>query len=542
MRWRARWVVLVAGVLALTVGGLLLGRLLVDEGRTGAPQPGVWTLRPTAALVPGTAADRFSADYLAAGPEVVVAVGTAGGAWYSADGVTWQEGDLGSQVRGPGWGVEVSGLVRYGGGFLAVGVSVVGSATPVFGEQVAWRSADGRRWTRIEGPPAPDGARVGRPRVHTDGTRAVVAVSDRNVAVLGPQDTGWQTDELPVGDCRLYERSDRGTMPAVLSALCPGGGGEGAAKAWAALRLDGRPGSAALLRVPTGEAGTLVAVGDGSAVALVDHPLPRPGASASARASGSTEGALDGGGETEGALDGGGEAGGVLDGGGGEGASGDRMQVWVSRSVDGGVHWTTAVPLPLPEGAASGSGWPAYLEWTGHGYVATGWAEEALGYVPLIWTSTDGERWSVQRIARYAERTSLGMPVAFRGLYLVPALYEPGQRTAGLLVSGGPPLSPGVTAGQVAESTTVGTPVPSGSVPSGQATGGSVPSGQVPGDQATASQGPTLTERMAGVWGGTVAEGYPGAGGTVRLVLRAVETARGPRVLVGTLSMDNCTA
>ncbi|MGW4651304.1 hypothetical protein [Kitasatospora sp. NPDC004289] len=548
MRGRARWIVLVAGVLALAAGGLLLARLPGSEGRSGGRLPEAWTLWPVAALGPELAGGRFSADHLAAGPEVVVAVGRGEGgrpgAWYSTDGVTWRPGDLAGLAGGPRWGAEISGLVRYGGGFLAAGVTTVGEMTPVFGETIAWRSADGRSWTRVDGPPAPDGSVVGHPWLHIDGDRAAVVVSEREIAVLGPQDTTWQRVELELGDCRLNRRVDLGGTPSLAGADCPGGGTD---EGRAMVRLDGSSGSRPVLRVPAGETGATVAVGDGTAVALVRHVVPEPGAggtegtggvgTASGTASGTaTLEPMDGGGGDDGG-EGGGE--------GGEGAAGGRTEVRISRSGDGGAHWTDAAPPPLPEGAETGSGSPMYVQWTGHGYVATGWAQDRLGSVPLVWVSADGVKWSVQRIARFADEGSLGAPVAFRGMHLVPAVYPGG--TAGLLISGGPPLRAEVTGSRTAAGPSTGAPV--AGTPATRTPTAGPPTIQRPsvgppetGSPAPDSTGPSLTQRMAGTWGGTVAGGSSATGGTVRLGMRAVETASGPRLLVGKLTMDNCSA
>ncbi|WP_157556358.1 hypothetical protein [Herbidospora yilanensis] len=97
------------------------------------------------------------------------------GMWTSADGRSWAAVDparLGMFLESD----RVTDLARTATGFVAVGSTVQADGTP---GAVAWTSADGQAWTRVETP------RIGTPDMIRT-VKAVVAKGDRVVALAEP--------------------------------------------------------------------------------------------------------------------------------------------------------------------------------------------------------------------------------------------------------------------------------------------------------------------------------------------------------------------
>ena len=133
--------------------------------------------------------------------------------WTSVDGVEWQTV---SDDRAAFANAEVRAITTLGDGFVAVGV--VGTAQQPSGA-VAWTSADGSTWTRVDDPSFVDGIAVAVVPAPFGGLVAVGSDLDRREAVawtspdgrrwarapseMSRQHSGgfaWMTDVVAIGD------------------------------------------------------------------------------------------------------------------------------------------------------------------------------------------------------------------------------------------------------------------------------------------------------------------------------------------------------
>jgi hypothetical protein len=198
-------------------------------GRSGS-QPLAWTTtdgaswdeHPVAVLGSSGIAERMNA--VAAGPRGFVAGGSVGPElldrharfWTSADGVAWQPvGDDPTAFAN----AEVRAITMFQGGFVAVGV--VGSVQDPSGA-VAWVSADGASWTRVDDPAFAGGKAVSAAPGPSGGLIAVGYQIDRRVAVAWTSPDGrhwtrapdessrehsggfaWMTDVVAIGDVAI---------------------------------------------------------------------------------------------------------------------------------------------------------------------------------------------------------------------------------------------------------------------------------------------------------------------------------------------------
>ncbi len=148
-----------------------------------------WTLRDVPTL--GGPADTERMTVVAAGPGGLLAGGSVGPElferrarlWSSEDGTTWEP-----VADDPAFdGAEVAALIPVADGWLALGRIGTGQRTT---GSVAWRSPDGRRWTRIDDPDLAKGW-----------VRAVTRAPDGSLVAVGsePDEAGayaWRsTDE-----------------------------------------------------------------------------------------------------------------------------------------------------------------------------------------------------------------------------------------------------------------------------------------------------------------------------------------------------------
>ncbi len=144
---------------SLAVGRSGAADVVVAVGRSGShPQAwtsadgDAWTAHPVATVGDGAVAERMTT--VAASADGFLAGGSLGPElferharfWQSADGVAWQPVPDDPEAFAD---AEVRSIVAFDAGYVAVGVT--GSAQDITGS-VAWLSADGRAWTRIDAP------------------------------------------------------------------------------------------------------------------------------------------------------------------------------------------------------------------------------------------------------------------------------------------------------------------------------------------------------------------------------------------------------
>jgi hypothetical protein len=214
---------------------------VVAVGRVGS-LPMAWTTSDGAAwqrhavptLAAGGAAERMTA--VVAGASGYLAGGSAGPEladrharfWTSVDGATWLAVPDDPVAFAD---AEVRSIARLGDGYVAVGV--VGSAQHPTGA-VAWTSADGRRWARIDDPAFVGGIAASVTVAPFGGLVAVGSDLGRHNAVAWTSPDGrhwtraadeasrqhsggfaWMTDVAAVGDAVLavgdYQGLQRGT-------------------------------------------------------------------------------------------------------------------------------------------------------------------------------------------------------------------------------------------------------------------------------------------------------------------------------------------
>ena len=178
---------------------------------------------------------------VAAGAHGYVAGGSAGPEiferharfWTSADGIEWQPvpDDPGAFAN-----AEVRAITRFGDGFVAVGV--VGSAQHHTGA-VAWTSADGRTWTRLDDSAFAAGIAAAVVTTPAGGLVAVGSDLDRHEAFVWTSSDGrhwtkapgepsrqhpayiWMTDVTAIGDSLIavgdFQSGQRGTATSWVS-------------------------------------------------------------------------------------------------------------------------------------------------------------------------------------------------------------------------------------------------------------------------------------------------------------------------------------
>jgi hypothetical protein len=154
--------------------------------------------------------------------------------WTSDDGNEWRPvpEDAASFAN-----AEVRAITNFGDGYMAVGV--VGTAQQPSGA-VAWTSADGSRWTRIDDPSFVDGIAVAVVAAPFGGLVAVGSDTERREAVAwtsadgqrwtrAPNETSrehsggfaWMTDVVAIGDTVIavgeYQGLQRGTATSWVS-------------------------------------------------------------------------------------------------------------------------------------------------------------------------------------------------------------------------------------------------------------------------------------------------------------------------------------
>jgi hypothetical protein len=193
-----------------------------------------WRAHPAPLLDGSDVAERMTT--LVAGERGYVAGGSAGPEllerharfWTSVDGVEWQAV---SDDRAAFANSEVRAITTFGDGFVAVGV--VGTAQQPSGA-VAWTSADGSTWTRVDDPAFVGGIAVAVVSAPFGGLVAVGSDVDRREAVAWTSADGsqwtrapreasrehpggfaWMTDVVAIGDAVIgiggYQGLQRGT-------------------------------------------------------------------------------------------------------------------------------------------------------------------------------------------------------------------------------------------------------------------------------------------------------------------------------------------
>ena len=193
-----------------------------------------WTEHPVPRLEGSDIAERMTT--VVAGPHGMVAGGSVGPElfdrharfWTSADGVAWQP-----VLDDPAAfdDAEVRAITRFGDGFVAVGV--VGTAQHPTGA-VAWTSADGSSWTRVDDPAFVGGIATAVVPAPFGGLVAVGSDLDRRDAAAWTSPDGrhwtrapneasrehsggfaWMTDVVAIGDTVIgvgdYQGLQRGT-------------------------------------------------------------------------------------------------------------------------------------------------------------------------------------------------------------------------------------------------------------------------------------------------------------------------------------------
>jgi len=153
--------------------------------------------------------------------------------WTSVDGIDWQSVPDDPVAFA---NAEVRSITTFGDGFVAVGV--VGTAQEPSGA-VAWTSADGLTWTRVDDPSFADGIAVAVVAAPFGGLVAVGSDLDRREAVAWTSPDGrrwtrapgeasreyagfvWMTDVVAIGDTIIaigdYQGLQRGTATAWVS-------------------------------------------------------------------------------------------------------------------------------------------------------------------------------------------------------------------------------------------------------------------------------------------------------------------------------------
>ena len=136
--------------------------------------------------------------------------------WRSDDGITWTPAPDDPVAFA---NAEVRALTPFEDGFVAVGI--VGTAQDHAGA-VAWTSADGVSWTRIDDPSFDGGEAVAVVRAHFGGLVAVGSQADRRMALAWASPDGrtwrrapsessreheggfaWMTDVVAIGDIMI---------------------------------------------------------------------------------------------------------------------------------------------------------------------------------------------------------------------------------------------------------------------------------------------------------------------------------------------------
>jgi hypothetical protein len=202
---------------------------IVAVGRSG-PAPQSWTSsdgatwEPHAVSVPGSGAVAERMNAVAVSSHGFVAGGSVGPElldrharfWTSPDGAAWQPVADDPTAFDD---TEVRAITPFQGGFVAVGV--VGSVQERTGA-VAWLSADGASWTRIDDPAFAGGEAVAVTPGPSGGVIAVGYQVDRRVAVAWTSSDGrrwtrapdeasrehsggfaWMTDVVSIGDVAI---------------------------------------------------------------------------------------------------------------------------------------------------------------------------------------------------------------------------------------------------------------------------------------------------------------------------------------------------
>jgi hypothetical protein len=199
-----------------------------------------WQQHPVPLLEGGDLAERMTT--VVAGGRGYVAGGSVGPElfdrhsrfWKSADGVDWQSVPDDREAFA---NAEVRAITTFGDGLVAVGV--VGAAQQPSGA-VAWTSADGSSWTRVDDPSFVDGIAVAVVPAPFGGLVAVGSDLGRREAVAWTSPDGrrwtrapseasrehsggfvWMTDVVAIGDAVIgvgdYQGLQRGTATSWVS-------------------------------------------------------------------------------------------------------------------------------------------------------------------------------------------------------------------------------------------------------------------------------------------------------------------------------------
>ena len=185
---------------------------IVAVGRSGSdpvawtsPDGHRWTRHEVATLSKGSVAERMTT--VIATPDGFLAGGSAGPEladrharfWRSADGVRW------TPVPDDADGLanaEVRSIVRVGDRYVAVGL--VGSVQSITGS-VAWTSADGETWARVDDAALAGGRAVALTTAPFGGVVAVGSDLDRTEAVAWASADGSEWARAPGEASRRYE-------------------------------------------------------------------------------------------------------------------------------------------------------------------------------------------------------------------------------------------------------------------------------------------------------------------------------------------------
>lgn len=196
--------------------------VVVAVGRSGAhPQAWTsadgtaWAARSVATLGDGAVAERMTT--VAASVDGFVAGGSLGPElferharfWQSADGLTWQPVADDPATFAD---AEVRAIVPFGSGYVAVGIT--GSVQDVTGS-VAWTSADGRTWTRIDAPDLARGRAVALVEAPWGGLVAVGSGLNEEEALAWTSPDGRSWSLAPSEPSRQYPGKIRMTDVAV---------------------------------------------------------------------------------------------------------------------------------------------------------------------------------------------------------------------------------------------------------------------------------------------------------------------------------------
>ncbi|MEG3627570.1 hypothetical protein [Streptomyces poriticola] len=413
---------LVIGVAVVLLVAALAASLYACDRRGGDEEPTArrWTYLPVDE-VPAEGA-RFHPQFLSSDGQTMVAVGNALDegdasldldAWYTTDGLHWQTGDLASHSRAPGEYSEVSGLTRWGGGFFAVGARTSTQDLRRMLGSTAWRSPDGKNWQRVSVPPH-DGSLFSLPTLYSDGVNVYSHLGGSTMWRLTPDSSEWEEFPLRGGE-RCSYRYDAGPGGPGLVAYghcsdsSPGDAGEAGAEPAtrpAILTIDKQ---GEVSEVSPRIRPQLLYMTSG--VARSGETLVAAGVADLGDASGAPSGGASPGGDT----------------GPGEGTS-DNVRLVVARSLDGGVSWSPANPIPVDPPALPKSAMVDRIVHTDGSFLALGKVIVLSKSHPTIWESKDGQEWSSQRLPTFADEGLLSSAATVNGRTVVLAVH--GTRSA----------------------------------------------------------------------------------------------------------------